>query len=206
MKNLNRFRPGNSYIVNDLDQLDGKNIISINPEKGSIKIGQIRKAKEKIILTSLDGTIFFIIYDADKLTIQAENSLLKVIEEPPKSVAIILVCSNYRKLLPTIVSRCQIVRTGSVEKKVDDRYNKFIKKVLARKKISEIFKITADIVASKIDIDFFLESLSNEISQLKGNRKYKLGAVVLKYQRMFSSSLNKKIFLDNMFLDLNEYC
>lgn len=49
-----------------------------------------------------------IIYDANKMTVEAQNAFLKTIEEPPKGVFIILLCENLKNILETIKSRCQI--------------------------------------------------------------------------------------------------
>lgn len=51
-----------------------------------------------------------IIYNGEKLTIQAQNALLKTIEEPPNGVFIIITSSNSEAILDTIKSRCQIYK------------------------------------------------------------------------------------------------
>ncbi|CAM3228638.1 DNA polymerase III subunit delta' [Sporolactobacillus spathodeae] len=51
----------------------------------------------------------FILEEAEKLTVQAENSLLKFIEEPNPGTLAILVTSQIHQLLDTIVSRCQVL-------------------------------------------------------------------------------------------------
>ena len=52
----------------------------------------------------------FLIEDADKLNEQSENALLKVLEEPPHTSHIVLLTSRPGMLLPTIHSRCQMIR------------------------------------------------------------------------------------------------
>lgn len=54
------------------------------------------------------------ILDAEDLSLPAMNSLLKVLEEPPARVVIVLTASDANGLLPTIVSRCQVIRLGAV--------------------------------------------------------------------------------------------
>lgn len=54
----------------------------------------------------------FVVLEADLLSIAAQNSLLKTLEEPPASVTIILVCLRPEQLLPTTRSRCSLVRFG----------------------------------------------------------------------------------------------
>ena len=49
-----------------------------------------------------------VITEADKLTLEAQQALLKTLEEPPENSQIILLCPSETQLLPTIVSRCQV--------------------------------------------------------------------------------------------------
>jgi len=60
----------------------------------------------------------FVISEAEKLNVNSQNALLKVLEEPPSYCTIILLCTRLEQLLPTTRSRCQIVRFGPVD---DDR-------------------------------------------------------------------------------------
>ena len=77
----------------------------VSPENNKeIKINQIRDIIQFLKLKSKTGKVV-IIEDADRMNIEASNSLLKTLEEPPKKTLIILTSSNVSKLLPTIVSR-----------------------------------------------------------------------------------------------------
>jgi DNA polymerase-3 subunit delta' len=64
---------------------------------------------------SLSARKVFIVSEAEKLNLSSQNALLKVLEEPPQYCTIILLCTRLEKLLPTIKSRCQIIRFGPVE-------------------------------------------------------------------------------------------
>ena len=48
----------------------------------------------------------YIVDEAEKMTVQAQNALLKTIEEPPSYAVIILITTNQEAFLPTILSRC----------------------------------------------------------------------------------------------------
>jgi DNA polymerase-3 subunit delta' len=66
---------------------------------------------DKVGLTPLRGRAkLFVIRAADDMTVQAQNALLKTLEEPPGSTFIILLVSALDRLLPTTLSRCQLVR------------------------------------------------------------------------------------------------
>ena len=81
--------------------------IFIQPEDGTIKIEKIRAMQEKILEKPiLSGRKIYVIQDADTMTKEAQNCLLKTLEEPPSYITIVLVASNESKLLSTIRSRC----------------------------------------------------------------------------------------------------
>ncbi len=57
----------------------------------------------------------FVVKEAEKTNRFSENAMLKILEEPPKHCTIILLCTQADLLLPTIRSRCQLIRFGPVE-------------------------------------------------------------------------------------------
>ncbi len=88
-------------------------IVSPIEVKKSISIDQIRSLKESLLLTSLKGKgKVGIIYPAEAMTYPAANSLLKILEEPPKDTMIILITESTGKLPKTILSRSQIIDCG----------------------------------------------------------------------------------------------
>jgi DNA polymerase-3 subunit delta' len=73
---------------------------------------------------ALSARRVFILTEAEKLNNESQNCLLKVLEEPPSYCCIILVCTRPDKLLPTIRSRCQILRFGPVaEDRIIEKLN-----------------------------------------------------------------------------------
>jgi len=61
------------------------------------------------------GRKVFVVSEAEKLGIESQNALLKVLEEPPAYCCIILICTRLDRLFPTTRSRCQIIRFGPVD-------------------------------------------------------------------------------------------
>jgi len=79
----------------------------IESDGKSVKIEQIRNLQEEISQKPiLSKKKIYIIDDSDKMTKEAQNCLLKTLEEPPEYAIIFLIASNESKLLPTIKSRC----------------------------------------------------------------------------------------------------
>ena len=56
----------------------------------------------------------YIINEAEKMTVQAQNALLKTLEEPPEYAVIMLLTSNLEAMLPTILSRCVVLNMKPV--------------------------------------------------------------------------------------------
>ena len=80
-------------------------------EDKEIGIDQIRKIKGIVNLTPLSGSSkIVIIEEADSLTISAANSLLKLLEDTPPNVFIILLARGFGNLPATLRSRCQVLR------------------------------------------------------------------------------------------------
>ncbi|KRE67633.1 DNA polymerase III subunit delta' [Paenibacillus sp. Soil750] len=83
----------------------------VAPEGASIKIEQIRELqKEFAYRATASGTKIYVLYHAEKMTVQAANSLLKFLEEPNSRVVAILITENGNALLPTIQSRAQWIQ------------------------------------------------------------------------------------------------
>jgi DNA polymerase III subunit delta' len=76
----------------------------------SIGIDQIREIRKTSALKPLGKNRVVVIAEAEKMTLQASNSLLKILEEPPTNTYFILTSSHPSALLSTIISRCQQVR------------------------------------------------------------------------------------------------
>lgn len=92
------------------DHGNQSDLIKVVPDGQSIKIDQIRELQRSLSYRSTQtGRIVYIIEEAEKMTQQAANSLLKFLEEPVSPVVAILITDNGQAVLPTIRSRTQWV-------------------------------------------------------------------------------------------------
>ncbi len=82
----------------------------------SITIDNIRELRTQISFKTYEGKKkAYIIAEAENMTIQAANCLLKTLEEPPENSVLILTAADSHSLLQTIVSRCQVVPFNRIE-------------------------------------------------------------------------------------------
>lgn len=88
--------------------------VLIKPDGNSIKIAQIRSLQSDIVIRPHKDYKIYIINNAEKMTVEAQNALLKTLEEPPNYAIIILVTNNKESLLETIKSRCDIIKFSPI--------------------------------------------------------------------------------------------
>ena len=93
-------------------------VIHIEKDTKVTKVENIREniVREMEIKPYQSDYKIVIVKAADSINIQGQNALLKTIEEPPSYGIIILVCENIASLLPTIKSRCIVVRFNPIDK------------------------------------------------------------------------------------------
>lgn len=116
-----------------IDSANHPDVFIIHPEgeSGSIKIGKIRDIIYQASLKPYEAKKrVFIINDAEEMTEEAQNALLKVLEEPPRNHILILTASNIAGLLPTVLSRCRVLRFYSLGQE-------YIRKFLQQEGIDE---------------------------------------------------------------------
>jgi len=167
----------------------------VKPIKGSIRIEQIRELRREIDLKPFENRKkIYIIENAEKMTIEASNCLLKTIEEPPDYAILILICMNIDSILPTIISRCQLIKFRLIDslkirkillKKIDLEESKAeLVSRLAQGSIGRAFKLISDkeyfnrreklldyltkILPGKYDSNFFIniEKILTDISEM----------------------------------------
>lgn len=93
-----------------IQQGDHPDVTTLAPDGLSIKVDQVRAIKEEFSKSGMETRRkILIVKDMDKMTMNAANSLLKFIEEPDGEITIMLLTTEVQQLLPTIVSRAQII-------------------------------------------------------------------------------------------------
>ena len=93
-------------------------VIYLDPAYGArrpvFKVAQIREiVREAYIMPSEAQRKVYVLRRADAMNTEAQNALLKLLEEPPRSAAFILAAERAESLLPTVRSRCEILRCNS---------------------------------------------------------------------------------------------
>jgi DNA polymerase-3 subunit delta' len=86
-------------------------IIKSEEPSGTLKVNQIRELQHSLSLTAYENIYKFgLILDFEQANQNAANALLKTLEEPPGHVILALTANDPEALLPTIISRCELIR------------------------------------------------------------------------------------------------
>lgn len=90
-------------------------IVQAEKEGGVLKVEQVRQVRQQLVLTPYQGkhrvALFLRFHEANP---SSSNALLKTLEEAPSHAILILTADSPEKLLPTIVSRCEVLRLRPV--------------------------------------------------------------------------------------------
>ncbi|MCD2255447.1 DNA polymerase III subunit delta' [Agrilactobacillus fermenti] len=93
-----------------IQQGNHPDVIQIKPDNQTIKVESIRYLKSELYKSGMEGNRrVFIVTDAEKMSVNASNSLLKFLEEPASDALIVLTTTAKSQILPTILSRMQII-------------------------------------------------------------------------------------------------
>lgn len=172
----------------EISRLCSPDLKIIEPVKSSIKIEQIREMRKEIILKPFKNKKkIYIIDQAEKMTIEASNCLLKTIEEPPGYAIIILICSKIDTLLPTIISRCQVINFGLIS-------SSKIESVLLKKNID--LKVEKAEIISKLAQG----SIGSAFNLLTDQEYFKRREEILDYL----STLSPGKYSDDIFVKVEE--
>ena len=89
-------------------------VMVLKDDKESIKVGTMRKIIKHLSMTRQSKYKVLLIQCLERMTVEAANSFLKTLEEPPENTIFIMTTNSVGLILPTIISRVRIVRFNNV--------------------------------------------------------------------------------------------
>jgi replication-associated recombination protein RarA len=146
-------------------------IIKVSPAEGKrmITVDQVRTIRSDAYVVPNDAEEkVYIISDAGRMNINAQNAFLKVLEEPPAHVHFIMTADNPGELLPTVRSRCRLINTPTSDKVPNSNDNEdvahFLEALLSGDRISLIeFTSSAEKMTSQ-EADAFFRALKEVVA------------------------------------------
>lgn len=177
------------------------NVYVVEPVKNLIRKQQIIDLQTEFSKTSVEkGPKIYIIKNIDLINVSAANSLLKFLEEPHPNTYAVLTSSNINKILPTIISRSQVVQFTSLNKKIiEDEIIETGFPVLSSKIVANLTNSITDAL-DIVNNEYFLElvDLVKEINNLIASNDESL----IIYFNENSSIIYQDKEFSNLFLSL----
>ncbi|OGH06266.1 MAG: hypothetical protein A2W22_02650 [Candidatus Levybacteria bacterium RBG_16_35_11] len=197
--------------ITNRERIDRFDITIVEPEK-TMGIGDVRGAQQKLILKPLRSQKKAVILDAYLgITIEAQNALLKSLEEPPLNTIIILLVSDLEPILPTIISRCKVLNLDKFIMLSDDEKNTFTKLFNKIQKVQtgEKLELAQDFGKTKEDGALFTQNLILVLRELildgEGDTK-KLLHTLKEFEKankiLKTSNANPRLTLENLFFSI----
>lgn len=164
----------------------------------SIGIEQIREIKNKLRFKSYQKIInLIIIYDIHKATAEAQNSLLKILEEPPPDSLFVLTSGFEELILPTVVSRCKIVKDTALHKdtRIDESTFALLRQILQSSPGKRLL-ISQKITGKKEDSLKFLDSILPVMKNLLLNPSQDISLTDRQIGGVITKVLNARSYLE----------
>lgn len=175
-------------------------IIHYKPKKVSFGVDEVREIIEEVNKKPFQGDKkVIIIHDGNKLTIQAQNALLKTIEEPPSGVFIIILCESLELVLDTIKSRCQIYKLTPLSKEEIIHYINSINDNLLNEQLTAAVAYSEGVPgkAERFLNDLELKNLRDLILEVLSNLKVNDPEILLGFEeKLVSYKENKEDILN----------
>ncbi len=178
--------------------------------KERIKISDVREIKKLISFKqSADETRLIVIRE---ILFEAQNAILKTLEELPDNTFFIIVTSNKETLLPTILSRSQIIYLKGGTEKSEISFKNEIEEMITKKDKTALALSIAEKIESAPDLlkDFLLELRSELLKagiQEKKERLHTLHAIIYKlsiiYPLLIRNNINKRMAVEYVLLSAN---
>lgn len=205
-KNLTSSYVSNLLKKNSVDPID----INSQIYEKIMGIEDVRNIQKAILLKPFRGKVKAVVIEVyESITPEAQNALLKILEEPPNNTIIVITTARKDLLLPTILSRCKVIILQDKEIKLTENDLSELNEsldILFNDKISDKLKLAQDIAKNKEDPTLWLEKMAVFVKEkmVKDHNNSKYLAFLKELQKTYktikSTNVSQRTALENLFL------
>lgn len=190
-----------------IDQID----ISVYSFEKAVGIEDVREIQKKLFLQPIKSKEkATVIQSFEGITIEAQNALLKILEEPPANTIIFITLAQKEMVLPTILSRCQIIELKDEVKLSKEEISGYLNTLtsLPHRGIGERLKLASEVTKTENDIFAWLEKMilvaRQKLIETPSIPQYLNILISLQktYYLLKTTTVNKRFALENLFLSL----
>lgn len=196
--------------------------VELQAEGESIGVSQVREFQKQLILKPYQSDLLVgVIREADRLTVEAQNALLKTLEEPSGHVRIVCLAQNPLQLLPTLQSRCERTDLPAIVPYTQEEVASFFKTLgtLAAANTGEKLKALSTIASTREAAKAWLELAIFSVRELLiapymtktgrvdktalyGMKASRLLRMLVSAQSQLGANVTPTLVLDSVFLSL----
>jgi DNA polymerase-3 subunit delta' len=187
-------------VKNNVESVD---IVKYHPSSSSFGVDDVRNIINEVNKKPYEGDKkVLILFECDKLTVQAQNALLKTIEDPPNGVYLILLSDSLEIILDTIKSRCQIYKLtplnkGEISAYIEENYTDIN---LDDKKSALAYSVGVPGKVDKFISDENLKNLRNICIKLFKDILEREQGIVLRYEELLKNLKDDRFEIVNVLL------
>ncbi len=200
--NQDEIKSAIEYIVQSAGGLS-EDIVKIIDEKtdksSEIKVEAVRNFLHGLYLSAYGPVRIGIIEGCERLNTSSANILLKILEEPPENVILILTAAN-ENILMTVKSRCRVYKTDSQQENED---HTFSYENIMTDNLAGAFKTVENIVKSGETDTFLAGILAKAEQKMVKNldpEMEKLAGSIISARRKIKSNVNPRLVLENLII------
>lgn len=172
-------------------------VFEIAPQAKELSIIQIKEVKKRIIYDFTEPQLY-IFYDFDTASLEAQNAFLKTLEEKQENVHFILIVKNVYKLLPTIVSRSNIIKLDEeLVVKADDRLQDYLK--TGDLKTLESYTLAQKDLDPVVVIDSWISYFRSKLAVSKSSSKI-LREIVRTRALIINNNVSPQLAIDHLLI------
>jgi DNA polymerase III delta prime subunit len=198
--------------ISELLKKIGVNPLDINLQtyEKDMGIEDVRNIQKTILLKPFRGQTKAVILDLYKgITLEAQNALLKMLEEPPNNTIMVITTTNKETILPTIISRCKVVVLQEKELKLIgtdlSRFQNDLE-ILTNATVGDKLKLAELLTKDKADSSQWLEKMAIFLKKMleQENNNFRYLNFFKELQRTYkivkSTNVSQRTAMENLFL------
>lgn len=179
-------------------------------EEGSVGIEAVRKMQPSLFLKPYKSSEkMIIIQNAELLTTEAQNAMLKILEEPPQFVFIFLCTTSEDVFLSTILSRCKVVKLAQKDKeeveKLDPKILEQQIDILENGTLNQKLALAETLALKKDQLPKWFEEVSMVLREellKKQENQSTLSKLQKAFKTLQTTNVNPRVILEHCFLSL----
>lgn len=172
-------------------------------------IEDVRRIQKKIFLKPFKGKKKSLIMVLQAgITVEAQNSMLKLLEEPPPSSLIFIVLNNHLSLLPTILSRAKIIKLQEERESNDESLSQFLELKTDGDALSLAQEVSKDKTSAILWLENLIFSAREKMLKNLGNKQEAvrlrklIHQIELSHYDLKNTNANPRLVLENLFLNI----